>query len=212
MSTSYTKTQYTCGHMTEKQTPTRQASEDPSQEPKKSLTRTLTGKVKKGLKRALTLNAGKSTIRYSRMKCPACELEVTANFTSDRYAGWVDELPSPTPDSFQPDRPNLQERNSDEILREEIISQEQLAPLETIDDWRREAIHKETQRRKAGQQVQDRDDALATLEGRRTGIQKRPTMPLGGHWDPKEESSRTQYKKLGPYSYISSDSEIIQVS
>lgn len=141
------------------------------------------------------------------MKCPACELEVTANFTSDRYAGWVDELPSPTPDSFQPDRPNLQERNSDEILREEIISQEQLAPLETIDDWRREAIHKETQRRKAGQQVQDRDDALATLEGRRTGIQKRPTMPLGGHWDPKEESSRTQYKKLGPYSYISSDSE-----
>ncbi|TEY47726.1 hypothetical protein BOTCAL_0301g00170 [Botryotinia calthae] len=208
MSTSYTKTQYTCGHMIEKETPTRQASEDPSQEPKKSLTRTLTGKVKKGLKRALSLKSDKPTMRYTNVKCPACAREVTATFTSDRYAGWVDELPSPSRDSFQHDRPNLQERNSDEILRQEIISQEQLAPLETVDDWRREAIHGETRRREAAKQVQDRDDALNNLEGRRTGIQKRPTMPFGGYWDPKEESSRTQYQKLDPHGYISSDSEM----
>ncbi|TGO77883.1 hypothetical protein BELL_0087g00180 [Botrytis elliptica] len=93
MSTSYTNTKYTCGHVVEKEAATRQASEEPSQELKRSLTRALTGKVKKGLKRALTLGAAKPTMRYSRLKCPACAREVTATFKSDKYVGWVDELP-----------------------------------------------------------------------------------------------------------------------
>ncbi|TGO51836.1 hypothetical protein BCON_0153g00020 [Botryotinia convoluta] len=196
MSTSYTNTKYTCGHVVEKEAPTRQASEDPSQEPKKSLTRALTGKFKKGLKRVLTLGAAKPTMRYSRLKCPACAREATATFTSDRYAGWVDELPAPSRDSSQPEEPNLEVRHSDEILREEILSQEQLAPLETTSDWRREqarlllrAVHQETQRREATQQVQNREDTLAALEGRHPSIQHRPTLPLGGNWDPKEEDS-----------------------
>ncbi|TGO38376.1 hypothetical protein BHYA_0076g00270 [Botrytis hyacinthi] len=212
MSTSYTNTKYTCGHVVEKEAPIRKLSEEPSQGPKKSLTRALTGKFKKGLKRVLTLGADKPTMCYSRLKCPACARKVTATFTSDRYAGWVDELPDPSRDSSQSKEPNLEVRHSDEILREEILSQEQLAPLETTSDWRREqarlilrAVSQETQRREATQQVQDRKDTLATLEERRPSIQHRPTLPLGGVWDPKEEESRPQFDELDLFGYISSD-------
>ncbi|TGO20733.1 hypothetical protein BPAE_0269g00030 [Botrytis paeoniae] len=211
MSTSYTNTKYTCGHVVEKEAATRKASEEPSQEPNKSLTRALTGKFKKGLKRFLTLGATKPTMRHSRLKCPACAREVTATFTSDRYAGLVDELPAPSRDNPQPEEPNLEVRHSDEILREEILSQEQLAPLETTSDWRCEqarlllrAVHQETRRREATQQVQDRENTLATLEGYRPSIQHRPTLPIGGHWDPKEES-RPQFDELDLFGYISSD-------
>ncbi|KAF7898656.1 hypothetical protein EAF00_005102 [Botryotinia globosa] len=206
MSTSYTNTKYTCGHVVEKDAPTRQSSEEPSQEPKKSLTRALTGKFKKGLKRVLTSGASKPTMRYSRLKCPACAHEVTATFKSDKYVGWVDENPAPSRDS------SLEVRYSDEILREEILSQEQLAPLEITSDWRREharlllrAVSQEAQRRETTQQVQDQKDTLAALEGRRPSIQRRPTLPLGGVWDPKEEESRPQFEKLDLFGYISSD-------
>ncbi|KAF7911567.1 hypothetical protein EAE99_011121 [Botrytis elliptica] len=195
MSTSYTNTKYTCGHVVEKEAATRQASEEPSQELKRSLTRALTGKVKKGLKRALTLGAAKPTMRYSRLKCPACAREVTATFKSDKY------------------EPDFEARHNDEILRQEILSQEQLAPLETTSDWRREqarlllrAVHQETQRREATQQDQNRANTLATLEGR-PSIQHRPTLPLGGNWDPKEEGSRSQFEELDLFGYVSSDPE-----
>ncbi|TGO54535.1 hypothetical protein BOTNAR_0265g00180 [Botryotinia narcissicola] len=195
MSTSYTNTKYTCGNVVEKEAPIRQSSEEPSQEPKKSLTRALTGKFKKGLKR-----------------CPACARKVTATFKSDKYEGWVDENPAPSRDSSQPEERNLEVRHSDEILREEIHSQEQLAPLETTSDWRREharlllrAVGQEAQRREATQQVQDRKDTLATLEERRPSIQRRPTLPPGGVWDPKEEESRPQFEELDLFGYISSD-------
>ncbi|KAF7954626.1 hypothetical protein EAE96_005745 [Botrytis aclada] len=214
MSTSYINTKYTCGHVLEKEAPTRQASEDPFQKPKRSLTRALTGKFKTGMKRVLTLGAAKSTMRYSRLKCPACAREVTATFTSDRYAGWVDEQPDPSRDSSQPKEPDLQLCYSDETLREEILSQEQLAPLETTADWRREqarlllrAVHRETQGREATQQVQDREDTLASLEGCRPSIQHRPTLPLGGNWDPKEEESRPKFEELDLFGYVSSDPE-----
>ncbi|KAF7920771.1 uncharacterized protein EAE98_008800 [Botrytis deweyae] len=213
MSTSYTNTKYTCGHVVEKEAATRQASEEPSQELKRSLTRALTGKVKKGLKRALTLGAAKPNMRYSRLKCPACAREVTATFKSDKYVGWVDELPDPSPDSSQPEEPDFEARHNDEILRQEILSQEQLAPLETTSDWRREqarlllrAVHQETQRREATQQDQNRANTLATLEGR-PSIQHRPTLPLGGNWDPKEEDSRSQFEELDLFGYVSSDPE-----
>ncbi|THV47198.1 hypothetical protein BGAL_0328g00110 [Botrytis galanthina] len=212
MSNSFTKTNYRCGHVVKKEAPIRQSIEKPSQEPKKSLTRTLTGKFKNGLRRALTLGAGNPTMRYSRLKCPACAREVTATFTSDRYVGWVDDLPDPSQDSSQPEEPNLEVRPSDETLREEILSQERLAPLETTSDWRREharlllrAVGQEAQHREATQQVQDRKDTLATLEGRRPSIQHRPTLPLGGVWDPKEEKSRPQFDKLDLFGYVSSD-------
>ncbi|TGO10749.1 hypothetical protein BTUL_0126g00020 [Botrytis tulipae] len=212
MSTSYINTKYTCGHVTEKEALIRQSSEEPSQEPKKSLTRALTGKFKKGLKRVLTSEASKPTMRYSRLKCPACAREVTATFKSDKYVGWVDEIPDPSRDSPQPEERNLEVRHSDEILREEILSQEQLVPLETTSDWRREharlllrAVGQEAQRREETQQVQDRKDTLAALEGHRPNIQHRPTLPLGGVWDPKEEKSRPQFEELDLFGYISSD-------
>ncbi|KAF7952504.1 uncharacterized protein EAE97_002001 [Botrytis byssoidea] len=212
MSTSYTNTKYTCGHVVEKEAPIRQSSEKPSQEPKESLTRALTGKFKKGLKRVLTSGASKPTMRYSRLRCPACAREVTATFKSDKYVGWVDENPAPSRDSSQPEERNLEVRHSDEILREEIHSQEQLAPLETTSDWRREharlllrAVGREAQRREATQQVQDRKDTLDSLEGRRPSIQRRPTLPIGGVWDSKEEESRPQFDELDLFGYISSD-------
>ncbi|KAF7908240.1 uncharacterized protein EAF01_003995 [Botrytis porri] len=194
MSTSYTNTEYTCGHIIEKEAETREASEEPSQEPKKPLARALTGKLKKGLKRVLTLRAAKPITRFSRSKCPACA------------------PPAPSQDTSQPEESDLQPRHSDEILREEILSQEKLAPLEPTSDWRREqarillrAVHKETQRREATQPVQTREDTLATLEGRRPTIQHRPTLPLGGNWDPKEEESRPQFDELDLFGYVSSD-------
>ncbi|CAD6445565.1 cea90484-42c4-45bf-bd30-2bca5e04d677-CDS [Sclerotinia trifoliorum] len=206
-----THTKYSCGHVRKSQTPAERAKEEPSQGPKKILTRILSlgmaddsrasrtrtlhqpqpERLKQGLKRFFSLGRSEPIRLTSIEECSKCK-ESRANFTSDVLLGWVDELPEleGTP---QPEEPDQQRSHTAQAVPQEFQTRREPTHMEESPQWRRQQaripldfIRNRTSVREKVQKEAERDETLAALEGRGQA----PTLPylqLGGYWDSEEE-------------------------